>query len=488
MNRHLPAALALTLTLGLLPGCSSQPQQAAALPKLDPQNPVAIEIWHYYNGPQKTAFDTMINQFNETVGLEQGIIVEAFSQGNVDGLIAKVTDAAEKKVGAEEVPNIFAAYADTAYEVDKLGLLADLSPYFSDEEQSQYRAEFMEEGDLNGDGALKIFPVAKSVELLMINSTDFDKFAAATGAKLEDLSTMEGITRTAESYYRWTDGLTPEPDDGKAFFGRDAMANYFLIGCRQLGEELFQVKDAKVTLNADEATLRRLWDNYYVPYVNGYFAAYSRFRTDDAHRGDIIALLGSCTGVSYFPNEVSVNDIDSYPIDCAMMPAPIFEGGEPYAIQQGAGLSVTKATPQEEYACALFLKWFTDVERNVGFSVSSGYLPVKNEALNTQVIHSALADLEPADAQRMELSLDAALTQLDTCTLYATRAFDGGNAARAVLESSMSDLAVADRQAVMDLMAGGLSREEAVARYDTDEHFQSWYQDLVAQLSAACGT
>ena len=53
----------------------------------------------------------------------------------------------------------------------------------------------------------------------MLNQTDWDKFASATGASLSDLATVEGVTKTAENYYNWTDGLTDAPNDGKAFFG-----------------------------------------------------------------------------------------------------------------------------------------------------------------------------------------------------------------------------------------------------------------------------
>ena len=41
---------------------------------------------------------------------------------------------------------------------------------------------------------------------------------------------MEGLVKTAQRYYEWTDSLTEAPNDGKAFYGRDAMANYVLIG------------------------------------------------------------------------------------------------------------------------------------------------------------------------------------------------------------------------------------------------------------------
>lgn len=52
------------------------------------------------------AFDKLVKEFNDTVGAEKGIIVEAFSQGNVVDLSEKVLDSANKKVGSEDVPNI----------------------------------------------------------------------------------------------------------------------------------------------------------------------------------------------------------------------------------------------------------------------------------------------------------------------------------------------------------------------------------------------
>ena len=70
-------------------------------------------------------------------------------------------------------------------------------------------------GDFSGDGNIKIFPVAKSTELLFLNDTDWRAFSDATGASYEDLSTIEGLVSTAETYYNWTDEQTPEKNDGR---------------------------------------------------------------------------------------------------------------------------------------------------------------------------------------------------------------------------------------------------------------------------------
>ncbi|HHY71113.1 MAG TPA: extracellular solute-binding protein, partial [Thermoanaerobacterales bacterium] len=301
---------------------------------LDSKNPISIEIWHYYNGPQKVAFDEMVMEFNETVGLEKGIIVEAFSQGNVNDLKRKVMDSVNKKIGAEPMPDMFAAYADTAYHIDKLGFVADISNYLTHKEIDEYVASYIKEGRFGDRDEIKIFPTAKATEILMLNKTDWDKFATATGARLEDLKTWEGLAITAEKYYKWTDSLTPTPNDGKAFFGRDAMANYIIVGSKQLGQEIFAVKNGQVSLVIDDAIMRRLWDNFYIPYINGYYSAVGKFRSDDAKTGEIIALVCSTSGITYFPETVVIDDSKEYDIEALVLPLPNFKNTLPYAVQQ----------------------------------------------------------------------------------------------------------------------------------------------------------
>lgn len=179
---------------------------------LDLENPVTLTIWHYYNGAYQAAFDKLVEEFNNSAGKDLGIY-------------------------AEEMPDLFSAYTDSALGLQKDGLLTDLNQYFTAEELDKYVDAYVQEGEFAGDGGLYVFPVAKSTEITMMNKTDWDKFAEETGATLDDLSTVEGIAKVAEQYYDWTDAQTPDmPDDGKAFYGRDSMSNYFLIGMKQMVE------------------------------------------------------------------------------------------------------------------------------------------------------------------------------------------------------------------------------------------------------------
>ena len=76
---------------------------------LDPKNPVSLTVWHYYNGSQQTAFDALVEEFNDTVGREKGIFVQSYSQGSVSDLETAVRDAISGKVGAQAMPDIFSS-------------------------------------------------------------------------------------------------------------------------------------------------------------------------------------------------------------------------------------------------------------------------------------------------------------------------------------------------------------------------------------------
>lgn len=475
------------LMLSVLAGCGSDGKKTTDSVKLDPDNPVSLTIWHYYNGTQQATFDSLIEEFNASVGKEEGVYVEAYSYGSVSDLEQAVSSSLNGEVGSEKLPDIFSSYADTAYSVQKQGRLADLTKYFSEDELSEYVDSYVQEGYFNQDGALYLLPVAKSTEIMMINKTDWEPFAAATGVSVDQLSTIEGVTEVAEKYYNWTDSLTPDvPNDGKAFYGRDSMANYFVIGMRQMGKEIFEVKDGQVTFNVDKDLIRRLWDNYYVPYVKGYFAAYGKFRSDDVKTGDILAYTGSTSSMFYFPDNIENGD-NSYSIDYIVQSAPIMAGGENYKVQQGAGMAVTKSDKEHEYAASLFLKWFTEDEQNLRFVCDSGYMPVLKDANSIEALDKIIEKDNLDMNQKAYDCLESVMTDFDDTKFYTTKNFENGYSARKVLECNLSDQAAADKAAIDQAVASGTDREEALTPYILDEAFDKWYDSFCTALNESVG-
>lgn len=472
--------MAALLTGILLSGCSKTEPVGAA--KTDQANPIKIVVWHYYNGTQKSAFDKLISEFNSTRGKEIGIFVESHNKGNVMELEKAVMASITKEVGSEHMPNIFSSYADTAYEIEKTGELADISPYFMEEELDEYVDSYIEEGRIGAEGELKIFPTAKSTEVLMVNKTIWDEFSTETGANIEALDTLEGMAETAELYYNWTDGKTPDiANDGKAFYGRDAMANLFYIGSMQMGIELFQMENQTVKLNVDREVMKRIWDTHYIPYIKGYYGAYGRFRSDDVKVGELVAYTGSIASASYFPDNVEIDD-DSLSIECMVKPAPVFAGSKPYIIQQGAGMLISKGTREEEEASCAFLKWFTEAENNLKFGYTSCYLPVKKKANSKALLDKVIKEEKLALSQKEYDTLITAFDMVNQNEMYTGYAFEGSVKARKILEYHLSDKAAEDRKQVKLLLEEGMSLEEAVEGYSSAEAFDAWYQAFSAEL------
>ena len=274
----------------------------------------------------------MTEEFNETIGKEKGIIVKGSSQGSVNDLETNVLAVLRGEVGAADVPDIFMAYADTAYTADQMGGIVDLKEYLTE-------------------------------------------------------------------------------------------------------AEIFQVSDGKMTLNFEKETVRKLWDNYYIPFIKGYFAATGRFRSDDVKTGNIIAFVGSSSSASFFPNTVNKDDNESYPIEMDVLPCPGFAGGGAYAVQQGAGMVVTEGSEAE-------------ISRN------------------------------------MEKVLPVAVDMVNNNQTYTTKAFEGGTKARNILEYAMSDLAAQDRAVVAERLSAGQSLEEAAAEFCTDAYFDAWYEETLGRLQA----
>lgn len=432
MKLHFRSLVSIALSAALLLGCVG----CGGAPKAA----TTITVWTYYSGDQLTSFNELVDEFNSTVGQEKHIVVKSSSQGSVTDLETNVLAAAKGEVGAAALPNIYSGYADMAYDLDQLGEVVDLAPYLTDKEKAAYVDGFLKEGDLMNNGELKVFPVAKSTELFYLNATDWAPFAAATGVTYDDLATVEGVT-------------------------------------------IFDAKNGVMTLNLDKDVMRKLWDNYYVPFLKGWFGASGRFRSDDVKTGNLLSYVGSSSSSTFFPKQVLTSDTESHDIEMAVLPCPSFSGCAPVATQQGAGMIVTKGTDAQIEASVEFLKWFTQPENNIAFSVSSGYLPVTHAAASLDAIRSSGLELSDSITTVLDLSLNA----VENDHLYTTHAFPEGSTARNKLQYAMEDAAEADRATVEERIAAGQTPEEAEAEFLTDDYFDQWYEATRTTLEAFAG-
>lgn len=481
MKRKLQAAGLVLSMLLLLTACSSGATGGQGKSVLDPKNPVSITLWHYYVGDNKIALETAVDQFNKGVGSEQGVVVNAVAKGSIAELEKAISDSAKGVINSEPMPDLFSSYPDKGLEIDQLGKIADLNEYFSEKEQQLYVEEFLNDGKYDGERLLSI-PIVKSTELLYVNATAWNEFATASGLNEKTLATWERVYDAARAYYQWTDAKTPETAwDGKSFMGIDSVANFIVIGNKQLGVEVIDGKNEQAVLN--KAALKKLFDVYYQGMSLGYINAVGKFRSDDIKAGDLVAYVGSSSGAAYFPTWIEKNNTQS-PIDFLALSYPVFNGGTPTAIQQGAGMSVTKSTPEKQEGAALFLKWFTSQEQNIPFAMTTGYLPVQTQAYEDTDFNASLESMRSGDQAEKNVAdvYEIALNQIMKSDTYASTPFNGSYNVRSVLEKSLMTMGESGRQSAVALKEQGMSEAEILKVLDTDARFEEWLSALRSQF------
>jgi len=89
-------------------------------------------------------------------------------------------------------------------------------------------------------------------------------------------------------------------------------------------------------------------------------------------------------------------------------------------------------------------------------------------------------DLDISDKSKE--SILTAMEQEKYYKFYTNKAFDGGNRARSILEKSMLDKAKADRDEIKIQLNKGFSKSEIIKKYDTDENFKKWLNELINEI------
>lgn len=357
MKRFLTILLCLALLLSAA-GCKTAREE----------QPITLTIWHVYGGQTDSPLNDLIEEFNRTVGKEQNIAVQVTSVTNTNTIHEGVLAAANDDPGASELPDMFISYPKTVLAMPDEEVLVDYRDYFSDEELSAFLPAFIEEGTIHD--RLAILPVAKSTEVLFVNKTLFDRFAAETGVTLEDLDTWEGLYQTAALYAQWS--------GGKTFFVHDYHFNYLQVGVESLGGSFFDEDGISFS-----PAFSKVWEPYAEAALQGGVWLYGGYATEPLRTGDAIASVASSASVLYYSDIVTYSDNTSEEIEFIARPCPVFEDGEKLVMQRGAGICTVKSTPEREEAAMVFLKWLTAPEQNVELVTRLGYMPVTQEAFDT---------------------------------------------------------------------------------------------------------
>ncbi len=334
--------------------------------------PITIRIWHVYGGQTDSPFNDQIDEFNATVGKQRNIRVQVDSVSNTNTIHQAVLAAANRDPGAAELPDLFISYPKTVLELPDPEILVDFRDHFSESALEAFVPAFLEEGEV--EGRLAVLPLAKSTELIFVNKTVFDRYAAqsALAPTLESFSTWESLFAMAEDYRQWS---ASQDGKGRPFFVHDYHFNYFQAGAASQGEDFLD----KGRVLAGRA-FAKAWDPYARGALTGGLWLGEGYATEPLRTGDAIASMASSASILYYSHRVTYEDNTSEEVELTVLPPPVWQGGEKVAMQRGAGICALRSDAQREAACMLFLEWILEPERNRAFAMEAGYMPVMQEA------------------------------------------------------------------------------------------------------------
>lgn len=359
MKRFFLFLIIFTVTVFSLSSCKSS--------ELKKSEPVTLTMWHVYGEQAYSPMDRLVDEFNETVGYEKGIIIDVTALSNATDIGDKLLAAQEGKPGALAMPDLFFAHASNARALGTESLI-DWSELFSEKQLSAYVPGFLDEGTI--DGKLCVFPTSKSTYTLYIAGEQFERFSEATGITYDNLADWDGFFDAAAMYYEWS--------GGKPFCAFDYMLrNVELYAQASSTENLFLASGEYDFSNAD---FKSAFDRFTGAVANGYIIVSDLYANTQIMTGEVMCGIESSAAILYFNDNVTYADGTTEPTNLKVLPMPQVKGKKALMPISGVGLCATKTTSQKAEAAAIFAEWFTDPERNLDFVCETGYMPTTNGA------------------------------------------------------------------------------------------------------------
>lgn len=353
--------LIFSISICCLSGCKKS--------ELDKNKPVTLTMWHVYGEQADSPMNRLIDEFNETVGMEKGIIINVTAMSNASKIGEKLLDAHNKIPGSAEMPDLFFAHKSNAMELG-MDCLLDWNEYFSEKELSTYVPGFLEDG--TADGKLSVFPVSKSTHLLFIAGGQFERFSADTGVTYEALSTWDGFFDAAAKYYDWS--------GGKPFCALDYPLRAIELAATESGAGNISADNG--FYDPSNVIFKQTFMKFADSLAKGHIMLSNLYSNTQVMTGEVVAGIGSSAAILYYNDTVTYENGTSEPMDLEILPLPAENGKKPYITQAGVGLCAYKTSSQKAEAAVIFAKWLTEPERNLEFVCQTGYMPVTNGAFD----------------------------------------------------------------------------------------------------------
>ncbi|MFQ9429533.1 MAG: ABC transporter substrate-binding protein [Oscillospiraceae bacterium] len=407
MKKRLLSLLLLCTLVFALSGCGEKTL-------LNKKKPVSLSFWHVYGEQAGSPMDLLVQEFNRTVGQERGVQVQVTGMSSASQIGGYLKDAQSGGKDVQEMPDLFTCHIVDALELGEDNLVP-WNEQFTPDELSDFIPGFLSDGTAE-DGRLLIFPVSKSMQLLMCNGSGFDRFSAATGVGYEDLATWEGFYDAAGRFYDWSD---------KPFCALDYPIRAVELNALERGSGDFYTENG--WYDTDNAVFKESWMQFARSLAQGHVVVSDLYSNTQVMTGDVLSGLGSSAAILYYNDTVTYRDGTQEPMDLRVLPMPKTAGADALMTQAGVGLCAYRTTEQKAEAAALFVRWLTEAERNLDFVAQTGYMPVRSGAFDAITDYDNFPAPEESYRQ-LYAALKTMREDYTPCPSLALRATTAGSA------------------------------------------------------------
>ncbi len=317
-----------------------------------------VTIWHSNSGVIGTAFDEIVDNFNSTVGAENGIEIEAIYQGSANDVLTKVKAAAA--VSTSTLPDIAQLDATAALDMmnsDYLVLPEDLGLDTSCIMQSAIESLMSERG-------LLAVPFNASSLLFYYNRTLFDSLGLEPPETLDDFAAIAPLLGEKDSsgrVTRYAFAGVPATYELGAFIGAQKGLSYMV------DEENGHTGTPRKVLFGEEGTFANFLAHWKSLYDTGYVSNITSGVSTEFAAGRTATMLASSSNLSTVINTVG----GRFEVGTAFVPRTDDEATGGVNIGGGAMFSFT-----ESDAVKIVLEYLTSEETQLAWAEKTGYMPV----------------------------------------------------------------------------------------------------------------
>ncbi len=314
------------------------------------ENVTHVTIWHSSQGDALSVFEDIVDEFNETIGKEKGIEVEAIYQGKANDVLTKVNAA----MLSSTLPDIAMMDATAALDMNNNKKTVTLEELGFDTSSilPQALSNFTSE---RGTIAL---PFNGSALLYYYNKTAFDEKGVSAPSTIDDMISLAVTLGTKETPF---------------FEGVPATYELSYFICAQNGGTYMvnnrngHDKTPDKVLFGSEGTYKAFLEKWKALYDTGYASPISSGVTDDFVSGRTLSMLSSSSNLSSVLNAVG----DSFEVGVSPVPV-VNEDATGGAIVSGGALFSFASSD----AVKTVLEYLTSPSVQARWSEATGYIPV----------------------------------------------------------------------------------------------------------------